>query len=74
MRIRTESPEKTIVLKDVQHPTHLTEDENARAFLMHGLKQLVQDDHFPTVIDQMLVSCVRRARFLDKSIQMDAEP
>lgn len=48
---RTISSEKTIILENVENTTHLTENENARAFCFHSFKQLVENDHFARVLN-----------------------
>ena len=46
------SPE-AVVLQDVQHSSHLAEDEHSRALLLQLGEQLVQHTHLPTVEDKM---------------------
>lgn len=62
----TVSPEHAIIFENIEHTAHLTEDQDARSFLLHRLEKLVEDDHLAGVVDQMLVSGVRRAGFLCK--------
>jgi hypothetical protein len=57
---------KTVILHDVQHSAHLTEYEDARPFGLQGTQQSVQDNHFSTVFDEVLVCGVWRSRFLDE--------
>ena len=44
-------PPKAEVLKDIQHPGHLAEDEYSRTLLSQLGKQLVQHTHLTTVLD-----------------------
>jgi hypothetical protein len=58
----TVSPEMAIIFENVQHTTHLTEDENSRALLFHRLQQFVKNHHFATVVYNVFVRGVGRAR------------
>jgi len=54
--VKTESkltvfPKLTIILQDVQHPTHLREDQDSRALFPHLLQESVQDPHLVRVVD-----------------------
>jgi len=53
-RRRTATPEQTKVLENVQNPTHLAEDENARTLDFHP-RQLVEDNHLSGILDQVFV-------------------
>jgi hypothetical protein len=55
-------PPKTIVLKDVQLPSHLTEDKYPAALFLQFGQQFVQDNHFAAVVHKVLISCVRWTR------------
>jgi len=57
-------PEHHVVLQDIQHSTHLRENENSRSLGLHGGEELVEDDHLSGVLDDVLVGRVRRSRFL----------
>ena len=59
---RTVSAEQAVVLENIEHTTHLAEDEDTRALRLHILQQLVKNDHLARVLHQMLVSGVGRAR------------
>ncbi len=48
-------PPETVVLKNVQDSSHLTEYEHARALLFNPREQLVQHHHLATVLDKMEV-------------------
>lgn len=62
---RTVVPEQTVILQNVEHTTHLTKDQYARALGFQVPEKLVKDDHLAGVLDQVLVGCVGRARFLE---------
>ena len=47
--IRIDPPRRN--LQNIQNPTHLTEQENARSFFLQSLQQLVQQYHFPAILD-----------------------
>lgn len=52
---------ETVVLQDVQHACHLAEDEYTGTLLMQSWKQLLQNTHLTTVLDQVSVGGVGRA-------------
>ena len=54
--------EQAVIFKDIEHTTHLAENEHTRALCLHILQQLVQYDHLARVLDQVLVCRVWRAR------------
>ena len=58
-------PEQTIVLQNVQNATHLAEYQYPRTLLLHRCEELVKDDHLPRVLDEVLISCVWWAGFLE---------
>lgn len=60
----TVTPEQAIIFENIQNPTHLTEDENARSFLFHRSQKFIQDDHLSRVLDDMLISGIWGARLL----------
>lgn len=68
--MRTISSEHAVIFQDVENTTHLTEDKDARAFLIHGFQKLVQDHHFARVFNQVLIGCVGRARFLRSTVSL----
>jgi len=49
-------------LKDVEHATHLAENEYPRNLLLHLRKQLVKNNHLAAVLDEALVGRVQRPR------------
>ncbi len=53
------SPE-TVVLQDVQHASHLAEDEHSRAFLLEPRQQLVKSAHFAAIGHQVMIRGERR--------------
>lgn len=57
--VLTESTELAVVLKNVKNTAHLGEDENTRPLGLHALEELVEDDHFTSILDQVLVGRVR---------------
>lgn len=61
---RTVPAEETIILKDIKHSTHLTEDENSGTLCVHRFQQLVENDQFTRVLDEMFICGVGRTRFL----------
>ena len=60
---RTVSAEQAVVLENIEHTTHLAEDEDTRALRLHVLEQLVENDHLARVLDEMLIGGVRRSWF-----------
>lgn len=60
--------EQAVIFHNVQHSTHLTEYEDARAVDLQGSKQFIQDDHFTAVLNKMHVSGIWGARFLVESL------
>ena len=48
-------PPEAVVLQDVQHARHLTEDEHAGAFLLEARQQLVQGTHLAAIGNQVVV-------------------
>ena len=62
----TVGSEQAVILHNVQHSTHLTEYEDARAVGLQGSKEFIQNNHFPAVLDKMHVRGIRRARLLIK--------
>lgn len=66
MATRTISSEQTVILHNVQHPTHLTENEDAGPIGLQRSQEFVQDHHFTAVLDEVYVCGVWRARFLLK--------
>lgn len=66
---RTVLPEQAEILQDVEHATHLTEDEDSRSFRPEGTKEFVKDDHLSRVINEMLVSGVGRSGFLRRKVR-----
>ena len=63
---RTVCSEQAVIFHNVQHSTHLTEYEDAGPIGLQGSQQFVQNNHFTTVLDEVHVCGVRRARFLIK--------
>lgn len=67
---------KTVIFEDIKHRCELGEEkysisiffapeiryEPRRCYIILLFKQLVQNDHFATVVNNMLFCCVRRAR------------
>ena len=46
---RTVSAEQAVVLENIEHTTHLAEDEDTRALRLHVLEQLVENDHLSSI-------------------------
>jgi hypothetical protein len=59
-----ETPEQTIVLQNIQHATHLREDEDSRALFFHVLEELVENDHLAGIVNQVFVRGVGWSGFL----------
>jgi hypothetical protein len=68
--VRTKTPEQAVVFKDIQHPAHLTKDQHTRTLLVHGLEKFVEDEHLARVLNEVLISSIRRTRFLGCQIQL----
>lgn len=66
----TITTEHAIVLQNVQHTAHLTEDEDARSLLLHAFQKLVENDHLASVVNEMFSGGVRWTRFLQASQYM----
>ena len=49
-------PPEAVVLQDVQHSSHLAEDEDSRSLFLQLGQQLVQHTHLTTVEDKVGVS------------------
>ena len=58
------SSELTVVLEDVEYTTHLREDEHSGSLGLHRLEELVENDHFTGILDQVLIRREGRSRFL----------
>jgi len=54
-RDRTVVSENAVVLKDIQHPAHLAEEENARTLSLDPLEEVVQNEHLASVFDEVHV-------------------
>ena len=54
----TVASEQAVILENVEHSTHLTENKDTRALRLHVLEELVQNDHLARILNQMLVSGV----------------
>ena len=52
--------EPAVVLQDVEHARHLSEDEDARVLALQLGEQLVEDGQLARIEDEVLVSGVRR--------------
>lgn len=61
---RTVCSEQAVILHDVQHSTHLTEYEDAGSTGLQGSQELVQNNHFPTVLNEMFICGIGGSGFL----------
>ena len=61
---RTELTKETIVFKNIQHTTHLTENQYARPSCFQESEHFIEDNHLARVFDEMLVSSIGWSRFL----------
>lgn len=61
---RTVTSEQTIILEDIKHSAHLTEDQDSGAFLFHRVEKFVQNDHLATVFNEMDICRIRWTGFL----------
>ena len=57
-----EVAEDAVVLENVQHATHLREDQDPASLLLHAHEELVQHDHLARVDHEVLVRGVWRSR------------
>jgi hypothetical protein len=49
-----------VIFQNIHHTSHLTENQNSRILFLQLWKQLVQNNHFATVVNDVLVGGVRR--------------
>ena len=61
---RTVSTEQAVVLENIEHTTHLTEDEDTGSLLFHRFEEFIQNDHLAGIVDEMFIRGVGRAGFL----------
>jgi len=54
-KMRTVIPEDAIVLQNIKHPGHLTEEEDARAVFFDSPQEVIEDFHLATVLDDVSV-------------------
>lgn len=62
------SSELTVILQDIEYSTHLGKDQDSRSLGLHGLEELVENDHFTSIVDKVLVGGERWSRFLQISL------
>jgi hypothetical protein len=67
---RTELPEQTVILQNIQDPAHPAKNQHSRALLFHEDEKFVQDDHPAGVLDEVLICCVRWTRFLRNRVMV----
>ena len=60
----TVSSELAVVFQDVQHSTHLRENQDTRTLLHHSLQKSIENPHFIRVVNQVLVRGIRWTGFL----------
>ena len=58
------SSELTVVLENVQYPTHLRKDEYTRPLGFHRFQKFVENHHFTGIVNQMFVGGERWTGFL----------
>ncbi len=59
----TVATKEAIILKNIKHTTHLTEDKDSGALGLHRFEELIQDNHFTAILDEVLIGSIGRARF-----------
>lgn len=59
--------ELAVIFQDIQYSTHLGEDQDPGSFGLHRFEQLIEDNHFTGIVDEVLVSGERWSRFLQVS-------
>lgn len=65
----TVSTEQAVVFENVQHTTHLTENEYAGTFRLHASEKFVKNDQLARVFNKVFVSGVGRPRFLEQNLK-----
>ena len=51
-------PPLAVILQNIQHPSHLTENQNPRILSFQLNKQFIQKNHLSSVVNHVLVRCV----------------